>query len=147
MAAGEGEGVTTPADLASCPLCGTVRQLAHNIERNRPCTRCRVSTKPPPDAWAERAACRGHAVLAPDAWWPIRSNYDTDPITAAALEVCAECPVRAECLEHALAVGEGDGIWGGLTPPARRAEARSRRQRREARYMTSRDQRTTTRRD
>ena len=28
---------------------------------------------------------------------------------------CARCPVVEECLEHALAVREPYGVWGGLT--------------------------------
>ncbi|GGK14125.1 transcriptional regulator WhiB [Pilimelia terevasa] len=28
--------------------------------------------------------------------------------------ICAGCPVRRECLRHALAVREPYGIWGGL---------------------------------
>ena len=33
--------------------------------------------------------------------------------TAAALAVCARCPVRVECDHHADATGEEYGIWGG----------------------------------
>lgn len=33
---------------------------------------------------------------------------------ARAKEVCARCPVVRECREHALAVEETYGIWGGL---------------------------------
>jgi WhiB family redox-sensing transcriptional regulator len=29
--------------------------------------------------------------------------------------LCAECPVKAECLTYALAANEQYGIWGGLT--------------------------------
>lgn len=28
--------------------------------------------------------------------------------------ICRECPVIASCREHALAVGEPYGVWGGL---------------------------------
>jgi len=34
---------------------------------------------------------------------------------AAALAVCADCPVRERCRQHALSVREPFGIWGGLT--------------------------------
>ncbi|MEV7174880.1 WhiB family transcriptional regulator [Streptomyces sp. NPDC093224] len=38
----------------------------------------------------------------------------------AAKEVCALCPVRAECLRHALSVQEPYGVWGGLSEEERR---------------------------
>ena len=33
---------------------------------------------------------------------------------AAAKALCAVCPVRQACLDHALAVREPYGVWGGL---------------------------------
>jgi WhiB family redox-sensing transcriptional regulator len=33
---------------------------------------------------------------------------------AAAKAMCAVCPVVQQCLEHALAVREPYGVWGGL---------------------------------
>ncbi|MDO4243511.1 MAG: WhiB family transcriptional regulator [Actinomyces sp.] len=42
-------------------------------------------------------------------------------VLRAARAVCAACPVRRECLEHALSTAEPDGVWGGLTPGERRA--------------------------
>jgi len=41
---------------------------------------------------------------------PARRNRD-----AAALAVCAGCPVLQQCREHALTVREPYGVWGGLT--------------------------------
>lgn len=38
---------------------------------------------------------------------------------AGAKRVCAVCPVKAACLEHALQAGEAYGIWGGLTAAER----------------------------
>src|ERR1700761_1268501 len=55
---------------------------------------------------------------------------------AAALAVCARCPVRAECLELSLrswAVGQF-GVWGG-TVPAEREELRAGRTAQLARVM------------
>ena len=37
----------------------------------------------------------------------------------AAKAVCASCPVLQECREHALAVREPYGVWGGLTEEER----------------------------
>ena len=50
---------------------------------------------------------------------------DSDALTAKL--VCAECHVREACLEHALAVREKDGIWGGATERERRRMIRQRR--------------------
>lgn len=44
--------------------------------------------------------------------------------------VCALCPVKGECLDHALANGGSEGrygVWGGMTETERRKEARRRR--------------------
>jgi len=68
-----------------------------------------------PGPWAKRALC---ADADPDAWFPDDEDHDQ---AAAAIEVCAGCPVRAACLVHALATREPHGIWGGLTPRQRRA--------------------------
>lgn len=37
---------------------------------------------------------------------------------------CARCPVRRQCLAHALEVGERHGVWGGLSEDERRAVRR-----------------------
>ncbi|OJX97795.1 WhiB family redox-sensing transcriptional regulator [Salana multivorans] len=37
----------------------------------------------------------------------------------AAKAVCATCPVIVQCREHALAVREPYGVWGGLTEEER----------------------------
>lgn len=37
-----------------------------------------------------------------------------------AKSVCASCPVRNECLEHAISLDERYGIWGGLNQEERR---------------------------
>lgn len=38
-----------------------------------------------------------------------------------AKDLCNSCPIRAQCLEFALANNEAYGIWGGLTPQERSA--------------------------
>ncbi|WP_238154426.1 WhiB family transcriptional regulator [Ornithinimicrobium sufpigmenti] len=38
-----------------------------------------------------------------------------------ATAVCEQCPVLAECREHALRVREPYGVWGGLTEEDREA--------------------------
>ena len=68
-----------------------------------------------------QASCKS---LGPDAFYPITE----DEIDAAeAKAVCAVCPVRENCLEHALMNREREGIWGGATERERRRIARQRR--------------------
>ncbi|SCD58072.1 WhiB family transcriptional regulator, redox-sensing transcriptional regulator, partial [Streptomyces sp. SolWspMP-sol7th] len=47
----------------------------------------------------------------------------------AAKRVCADCPVRVECREHALVQPEPYGVWGGLTAAERRVLLARRRRR------------------
>ncbi|PZS22416.1 MAG: WhiB family transcriptional regulator [Acidimicrobiales bacterium] len=70
-------------------------------------------------SWRQRAACRG---LDPDIFYPV-----TDEEADEAKAICAECPVRQPCLEHALANREHDGVWGGATERERRRLVRQRR--------------------
>jgi WhiB family redox-sensing transcriptional regulator len=41
--------------------------------------------------------------------------------------VCAECPVRPECLEYAMQWNHLSGVWGGLSERERRQLRRRRR--------------------
>lgn len=61
--------------------------------------------------WAQAAACRG---ADPDIFHPIDGDY------LLARSYCDRCVCRADCAAHALARGERDGMWGGLTPDQRR---------------------------
>jgi WhiB family redox-sensing transcriptional regulator len=45
----------------------------------------------------------------------------------AARRICAECPVKAPCLEYALLHRVDHGVWGGASERERRRIARSRR--------------------
>jgi WhiB family redox-sensing transcriptional regulator len=62
--------------------------------------------------WMAQASC---AQIGGDGWFPDKGNSPRD-----ALRICAGCPVRETCLEHALAAGYRQGVWGGLTPTQRR---------------------------
>lgn len=83
------------------------------------------------DAWRERAACRGY----PLRWWFPVSRRGRRPDRhlvivselerAQALELCATCPVRDDCLDYAIRYDEV-GIWGGTTDRERRRIRRSR---------------------
>lgn len=57
--------------------------------------------------WRDLAECRG---MGPALFYPAQG----EPMDNAKA-VCAECPVRAECLEDALANCEQWGVWGGLS--------------------------------
>ena len=63
--------------------------------------------------WFDLAACRGlgHAMFFPDQG----DLYGARDAQA----VCDACPVRRECMLHALTQGEHHGIWGGTTERAR----------------------------
>jgi WhiB family redox-sensing transcriptional regulator len=70
-------------------------------------------------SWRQHAACRG---LDPEVFYPV-----SDEEAEVAKAVCADCAVRHTCLEHALAVREKDGVWGGATERERRRIIRQRR--------------------
>lgn len=53
-----------------------------------------------------------------------RRNVPAKANVVKAKILCAQCPIRAACAEHAIRHGETDGIWGGLTPAERRARRR-----------------------
>jgi WhiB family transcriptional regulator, redox-sensing transcriptional regulator len=71
--------------------------------------------------WRSKAACQG---LAPDIFYP---STEDDADAEQAKVICAVCPVREACLEHALAMREKDGVWGGATERERRRIIRQRR--------------------
>lgn len=64
--------------------------------------------------WTERGSCRQ---TDPELFFPTRSALQ---FSARAKKVCRQCPVTAECLEHALTTGEDYGVWGGLSANERR---------------------------
>lgn len=67
---------------------------------------------PEPTSWQADAAC---AEVDADLFFS-----QDEELQQEALAVCASCPVRRECLEHALAHGEHYGIWGGTREGERR---------------------------
>jgi WhiB family redox-sensing transcriptional regulator len=73
------------------------------------------------ESWREQAACRG---LDTSIFFP-----PSDLEAGAAKAICAQCPVREQCLEWAIASRQEEGIWGGMTDGERR---RLRRRRRDA---------------
>ena len=68
--------------------------------------------------WADRAACRDSKLR-----WiiePSNGRENAGSVTRC-FDVCAECPVRPECLRYALtAEFSVMGVWGGTTMTERR---------------------------
>jgi WhiB family redox-sensing transcriptional regulator len=64
------------------------------------------------DDWRDSALC---AQTDPDAFYPAKGGS-----TRAAKQICTRCDVREQCLEYALANGEDQGVWGGLSAVERR---------------------------
>lgn len=70
-------------------------------------------------SWVVHALC---AQTDPEIFFPDMGG----PLTAAKA-VCAQCPVRSECLEDAVSTGDVDyGVRGGLSPANRRKLMRQR---------------------
>jgi WhiB family redox-sensing transcriptional regulator len=70
-------------------------------------------------AWMAQGACRGTAT----AMFFTELGGDVRPAKA----LCAECPVRVECLDYAVADSSLEGIWGGVSA-RRRAKLRRAKQ-------------------
>jgi WhiB family redox-sensing transcriptional regulator len=77
--------------------------------------------------WQDDAACRGP--LAEVFYPPSDHERRTERAAreARAKAICASCPVRRDCLDHALTAGEWHGVWGGLNEAERRGLAPLRR--------------------
>ncbi|AII08554.1 transcription factor WhiB [Rhodococcus wratislaviensis] len=78
-----------------------------------------------PDAedWRELASCRGVAssvFFSPDG----ERGHARARREANAQQICQDCPVLAQCRDHALTEDEPYGIWGGMTEADRRRHAR-----------------------
>jgi WhiB family redox-sensing transcriptional regulator len=69
-------------------------------------------------AWQDRAACRD---VDPDLFFAAESERGLRKHARELLakSLCGTCPVRRECREHALVVGEMYGVWGGTTEEER----------------------------
>ena len=66
---------------------------------------------------------------------------DTSDLYDGARAICAVCPVRDQCLIHALKMKERWGMWGGLTPIERRRIERTDRRNRLKERRSTEDQR------
>ena len=71
--------------------------------------------------WRQYARCLG---ADPELFYPPPESEDGGE---AAKKICAVCPVREPCLEHAITAREKQGVWGGLDERERRRLVRQRR--------------------
>ncbi|GAA2948833.1 WhiB family transcriptional regulator [Kitasatospora cinereorecta] len=94
-------------------------------------------TLPRPYHWSDDAACAGAETAA---FFPVgKGGVPASVLAGDAKEICVHCPVRSECLGHALTFREDYGVWGGLDEDeraellrqARRAAEKQRRKERE----------------
>jgi WhiB family redox-sensing transcriptional regulator len=71
--------------------------------------------------WRMQAACRGDEPQ-PDFYPPTHTERKRERLARErrAKMVCAACPVRNDCLDHAVASDERYGVWGGLTADERK---------------------------
>lgn len=63
--------------------------------------------------WRDQAACRDYPT---SMFFPARGD---NAGLAAAKAVCARCPVRDDCLEFSIVMGDRVGVWGGVTERTR----------------------------
>ena len=82
--------------------------------------------------WMRDAECQTLWDAADEIFYPVPGSTRASRIEMAQ-HICSECPVRRECLEHALRI-EGSlscvgrfGIFGGATPSQRAEIAKTRR--------------------
>lgn len=68
----------------------------------------------PRPEWMERALCPQVDL---EIFYPEKGEHAK---ALAAKRVCRMCPVREECLVHALGQDEQYGVWGGMTARERR---------------------------
>jgi WhiB family transcriptional regulator, redox-sensing transcriptional regulator len=63
--------------------------------------------------WRAAGACRS---ADPDLFFPIGNGVVA---VRKALQICAGCGVRQQCLDFAMQNGEMNGVWGGTTAEER----------------------------
>ncbi|MFF9813298.1 WhiB family transcriptional regulator [Streptomyces sp. NPDC014006] len=77
-----------------------------------------IETIDMPDlAWQEEALC---AQTGGDFFFP-----EPGSSVREAKQICALCPIRSACLDHALEHDERFGVWGGLSEKERQALRRT----------------------
>lgn len=54
-----------------------------------------------------------------DLYYPSPEDMDSGARLKMVRSICDACKVKKECLDYAMRVKEGYGVWGGLTTPER----------------------------
>lgn len=67
--------------------------------------------------WRSRGACLS---VDPELFFPLSSVGPAAGQLSQAKSVCTRCPVRAKCLDFALATRQVHGVWGGTSEDERR---------------------------
>jgi WhiB family transcriptional regulator, redox-sensing transcriptional regulator len=63
--------------------------------------------------WQERGSCRN---MPTELFFPEDgSRHHRSANEQRAKRICRDCPVLAECREHAVAIQEPFGVWGAMT--------------------------------
>ena len=68
-------------------------------------------------SWRVTANCRD---TDPELFFPIGNTGEALRMLVRARAVCADCNVRKECLEFAMATNQDCGVWGGTSEEERR---------------------------
>jgi WhiB family redox-sensing transcriptional regulator len=79
--------------------------------------------------WERKPAC---ATADPRVFFPEDTDgrpVEDGPEADAARRICAQCPLRNQCLEYALSAGMPAGIWGGHSTDERERVRAARRER------------------
>ncbi|HXW44538.1 MAG TPA: WhiB family transcriptional regulator [Streptosporangiaceae bacterium] len=76
-------------------------------------------------SWWDLAACQR---VDPELFFPVSHTGPAQLQEARAKAVCAQCVVRTECLDYAMATHQVHGVWGGLGENERRKLRASRLQ-------------------
>lgn len=70
--------------------------------------------------WIEQSSCRAYEITATDDPWHAEGSSRAERAKQRiALDICARCPVKDQCLTDALGDELQYGIRGGLTAPER----------------------------
>lgn len=78
------------------------------------------------DDWRASAECRAENAVYFFAPNHFERKPEKDYREGIARALCRRCPVSKRCLEYAISVSEGNGIWGGLNELERKRLLRTR---------------------